>query len=81
MEVASVEILMRGVPGGAKKACGLATVKFSSDEDTLKALEKMDGYLLLGRPMIVRSDKFVGDDPNYKPGGAPREVALAEADA
>ena len=67
VEVASVEVLMRGVPGGQKKPCGLATVKFNTEEDLSKALDKMDGYLLYGRPLILRRDKFVSDDPNYKP--------------
>lgn len=75
VEVASVEVLMRGVPGGAKKACGLATVKFSTDEDCQRALEKMDGYLLYNRPMIVRADKFVADDPNYT--HKPQQAAAA----
>mmetsp|Transcript_13524 Transcript_13524/g.28307 ORF Transcript_13524/g.28307 Transcript_13524/m.28307 type:complete len:119 (+) Transcript_13524:53-409(+) len=65
LEVESVEVLKMGMPHGHKKTCGLAVVKMRTEADVAKAKEKMDGYSVLGRPMIVRDDKFVNDDPNY----------------
>uniref|UniRef100_A0A7R9VC27 RRM domain-containing protein n=1 Tax=Chlamydomonas euryale TaxID=1486919 RepID=A0A7R9VC27_9CHLO len=65
LEPESVEVLRMGMPHGHKKTCGLAVVKMKSLEDVANARDKLDGRMLLGRPMIIRNDKFVEDDPNY----------------
>eukprot|EP00798_Chlamydomonas_sp_ICE-L_P030527 gene30527-35556_t len=60
-----VELLKKSLFGGRTKTCGLGVVTLHSEEEVKKAMEKLDGQLVLGRPMIIRLNKFESDDPNY----------------
>mmetsp|Transcript_16402 Transcript_16402/g.35465 ORF Transcript_16402/g.35465 Transcript_16402/m.35465 type:complete len:134 (+) Transcript_16402:163-564(+) len=66
LEPSAVEMLKKGLAHGYMKSCGLAAVTMRSEEDAKLAVEKLDGKIVLGRPMIVRADKFVEDDAAYK---------------
>lgn len=56
----SVEVIKKGV-FGRQKSSGLAAVMLSNMDDVDLACSKVDGKLLLDRPVIVRRDKFEED--------------------
>ncbi len=53
IEAEHVEVLMKGLPGGHKKTCGLAQVKMKTQEDALTVMRKLDGYKLFDRQACV----------------------------
>ncbi|PNH02879.1 hypothetical protein TSOC_011109, partial [Tetrabaena socialis] len=61
-----VELLKKGA-GTRIKSCGLAAVTLKASIDAEQCCKKVDGKLCFGRPMIVRMDKFCGDDLAYLP--------------
>lgn len=60
-----IELLKKGAPFRRRQS-GLAVVHLN-DADVGRSCEMMDGKQVLGRPMIVRQDRFVEDDINYDP--------------
>ncbi|MEW5309305.1 MAG: hypothetical protein WDW38_001200 [Sanguina aurantia] len=61
----NVELIMKGKQG-YKKTCGLASVTLLSLQDLDACMAKMDGHAMLGRAMMVRSDRFMEDNAAYK---------------
>ncbi|KXZ45033.1 hypothetical protein GPECTOR_59g641 [Gonium pectorale] len=66
IEVERIELLRKGA-GTRTKVCGLAAVTLLDGADPDAICKKMDGKSCLGRPMIVRLDKFCADDLAYTP--------------
>uniref|UniRef100_A0A383W493 RRM domain-containing protein n=1 Tax=Tetradesmus obliquus TaxID=3088 RepID=A0A383W493_TETOB len=62
--VGSVQLLKKGSFNRCRNS-GLACVTLAKRSDTERCCSVMDGKPLYGRPMIVRKDKFVADDPAY----------------
>ncbi|PNW74169.1 hypothetical protein CHLRE_13g588050v5 [Chlamydomonas reinhardtii] len=65
-EVEHIELIKKG-SGTRTKACGLAAVSLPNGLELADVCKKMDGKSCFGRPMIVRLDKFCGDDLAYTP--------------
>ncbi|GAX73686.1 hypothetical protein CEUSTIGMA_g1137.t1 [Chlamydomonas eustigma] len=65
IEVDNVEVLLKAMPGGFKTTCGLAIVLLKNASDARLVRRTLDGHMVLGRPMIIRADKFMADDPSY----------------
>ncbi|GLC49404.1 hypothetical protein PLESTB_000215600 [Pleodorina starrii] len=65
-DVDHIELIRKGA-GTRTKACGLAAVTLKAGTDREVCCRKMDGKGCFGRPMIVRLDKFCGDDLAYAP--------------
>ncbi|GBF94212.1 hypothetical protein Rsub_06482 [Raphidocelis subcapitata] len=66
IDVARVEIMKKGAPF-RRRGAGLAVVALERAADSRRCCELLDGKPLLGRPMIVRRDRFEEDDAAYQP--------------
>ncbi|KAG2497260.1 hypothetical protein HYH03_004844 [Edaphochlamys debaryana] len=66
IDVEHIELIKKGA-GTRTKACGLAAVTLKAVHDPEDVCKKMDGKACFSRPMIVRLDKFCGDDLAYAP--------------
>jgi RNA recognition motif-containing protein len=67
---ASVQLLKKG-PSGRQRNSGLACITLGRPADVARCCQEMDGAEVLGRPMIVRPDKYEQDDPGYvRPSGS-----------
>uniref|UniRef100_A0A061R732 RRM domain-containing protein n=1 Tax=Tetraselmis sp. GSL018 TaxID=582737 RepID=A0A061R732_9CHLO len=57
-DVTHVELLKKGT-GSLRKGCGLAVVTFADASSKEQAIQKLNGKLLYGRPIILHPSKFV----------------------
>ncbi|KAI8462744.1 MAG: hypothetical protein J3K34DRAFT_446943 [Monoraphidium minutum] len=55
-----VELLLKGAPTRQQHS-GLAVVHLATEADTARSCAAVDGKRLLGRPMVVRKDRFEED--------------------
>jgi hypothetical protein len=72
---ASVQLLKKG-PSGRQRNSGLACITLGKSADVARCCQEMDGAEVMGRPMIVRPDKYEPDDPGYE---KPSSSAAADA--
>mmetsp|Transcript_31322 Transcript_31322/g.79907 ORF Transcript_31322/g.79907 Transcript_31322/m.79907 type:complete len:118 (-) Transcript_31322:1331-1684(-) len=77
VEVHHVELMKKGLPGHVVKTCGLAAVTFNEGADLDRIIQLTDGHDMMGRPLIVRKDKFVEDSAAYVHVDAPHAAAAA----
>ncbi|WIA22754.1 hypothetical protein OEZ86_009711 [Tetradesmus obliquus] len=78
--VGSVQLLKKGSFNRCRNS-GLACVTLAKRSDTERCCNVMDGKPIYGRPMIVRKDKFVADDPAYDSSTASDDTTAAAAAA
>jgi hypothetical protein len=60
----SVQLLKKGSFNRCSNS-GLACITLAKHSDVERCCDVMDGKAIYGRPMIIRKDKFVSDDPAY----------------
>jgi hypothetical protein len=64
---ANVQLLKKGSFNRHHLNSGLACISLTSQLDVDNSCKILDGQQLLGRPMIIRRDKYEPDNHSYKP--------------